>query len=86
MIKLPPADQAFLLRAGGSAFRPAAGAWGRQGCTLVRLSEASTASVREALGIAHEAVPAPAPSKAPAAVKAGRPTRPTARKPRRPQR
>jgi hypothetical protein len=87
MIKLPPADQAFLLRAGGAPFRPAAGAWGRQGCTLVRLADASTATVREALGIAHQAVPLSGRSKAGSTSKAGTGSaHRSVRKPKRPER
>jgi hypothetical protein len=87
MIKLPPADQAFLFRVGGAPFQPAAGAWGRQGCTLVRLADASTATVREALSIAHEAVPPSGRSKASSTSKAGtRSTRRSARRPKRPER
>jgi hypothetical protein len=55
MIRLPPEDQRFLLRSAGPAFRPAAGAWGRQGCTLVRLADAPTGIVRGAVRIAYDA-------------------------------
>jgi hypothetical protein len=58
MIKLPPEDQAFLLRAGGAAFQPASGAWGRAGSTLVQLRAAPKATVMEALRIAKEAATA----------------------------
>jgi hypothetical protein len=37
-------------------FEPSAGAWGRQGCTNVRLSAADRAAVRGAMTLAWEAV------------------------------
>ena len=55
MIKLPPEDQAFLLRANQTAFLPAPGAWGRGGATLVHLTKAPRALVRSAMQIAWEA-------------------------------
>ena len=48
MVKLPPATQAQLLAA-NSAFRPASGAWGRAGCTLVDLPSVSLAVMRDAV-------------------------------------
>jgi hypothetical protein len=59
MIKLPPEDQAFLLRTRGSAFEPAAGAWGRAGSTLVHLRTAPKTAVRDALRIAWQAAASP---------------------------
>jgi hypothetical protein len=40
MVKLPPDEQHKLLEAMPETFQPAAGAWGRQGSTLVRLARA----------------------------------------------
>jgi hypothetical protein len=37
MVKLPPEEQARFIATDPAAFLPANGAWGRQGCTLVRL-------------------------------------------------
>ena len=37
MVKLTPDQQQDFLRADSRAFVPASGAWGRQGCTTVRL-------------------------------------------------
>jgi hypothetical protein len=59
MVKLPPMDQEVLLKAGGGAFQPAAGAWGKSGCTLVQLKIASKDRVRDALAAAHEAASRP---------------------------
>lgn len=50
MVKLTPEQQQTLLHADGVGFRPAAGAWGRQGSTLVILAKASTPHVKAALG------------------------------------
>jgi hypothetical protein len=49
MLKLWPDQQAELLKADSKAFKPAAGAWGVRGATLVRLSAAKSATVRKAL-------------------------------------
>jgi hypothetical protein len=49
MVKLPVDQQALFLRSEPDVYEPAAGAWGRQGCTLVCLSRATVASVRQAL-------------------------------------
>ena len=38
MVKLTPAQQTEVLRGAPDAFRPAAGAWGRSGSTVVLLS------------------------------------------------
>jgi hypothetical protein len=40
MVKLPLDEQQKLVEAMPDTFRPAAGAWGRQGSTLVRLTKA----------------------------------------------
>ena len=49
MVKLTPDDQASFIRAAPKVFQPANGAWGRRGCTVVQLSIADAAMVREAL-------------------------------------
>src|SRR5687767_11936735 len=49
MVMLGPEEQGFLLKVDAAAFAPAAGAWGRQGSTMVRLAAANTALVRDAL-------------------------------------
>lgn len=53
MVKVAVEEQAELLRA-SDAFEPSAGAWGRQGCTNVRLADAAEADVRAALLLAWE--------------------------------
>ncbi len=52
MVKLPPDEQHKLLEAMPKAFQPAAGAWGRQGSTMVRLSEAKPQVLTYALEMA----------------------------------
>jgi hypothetical protein len=52
MVKLTPEQQASYLRTEPDVYRPASGAWGRRGCTIVRLEDADAASVRQALTLA----------------------------------
>ena len=54
MVKLLPEEQAEFMRQHPSTFSPSAGAWGRQGCTDVRLEAAEEAAVRAALVLAWE--------------------------------
>jgi len=56
MVKVAPAEQEVLLRDYPAIFTPAAGAWGRQGCTLVQLTKATPRVVRPAMQLAYEAV------------------------------
>ena len=49
MVKLSPNEQAEFLRAEPKVFSPASGAWGRRGCTIVKLRPAKVATVREAI-------------------------------------
>jgi hypothetical protein len=49
MVKLTPDQQALFVRPEPDAFQPASGAWGRRGCTMVRLDAAAESSVRQAL-------------------------------------
>jgi len=49
MVKVPPAVQAALLAAHAGAAAPAGGAWGRAGCTMLRLSAFRVVDVRDAL-------------------------------------
>ncbi|HYM61496.1 MAG TPA: MmcQ/YjbR family DNA-binding protein [Thermoanaerobaculia bacterium] len=49
MVKLQPFEQEVLVRAEPDTFVPAKGAWGRRGCTHVRLSTVSSAKLRDAL-------------------------------------
>ena len=49
MVKVPPDEQADLLDEDGAVYRPAAGAWGLQGCTIIGLRGAKAPTVRRAL-------------------------------------
>ena len=49
MVKLSAADQAHLVDPETEAFMPAAGAWGRQGSTIVKLQRVSKDVVKDAL-------------------------------------
>jgi hypothetical protein len=49
MVKLTADQQASYVRTDPDVFRPASGAWGRRGCTIVCLGKADEASVRQAL-------------------------------------
>jgi hypothetical protein len=52
MIKLPSDEQQRVLEAWPQVFTPAAGAWGRQGSTMIRLAKAQTAVVTQTLELA----------------------------------
>lgn len=67
-VKLSPDEQRELLHAHPKAFSPAAGAWGRQGWTVIHLRAADEASVRGALLLAWQNVTT-APRKAKRATK-----------------
>jgi hypothetical protein len=51
MVKLTPEQQSDFISA-DPAFKPASGAWGRQGCTTVILEEADPSTVGEAMTLA----------------------------------
>jgi len=63
MVKVQPAEQQALIAEHPTMFAPAAGAWGRQGCTMVKLKAAKPAVVRGALVLALELVNRLPPSK-----------------------
>src|SRR5687767_12772993 len=54
MVILTPDDQQRFMREDPAAFEPAAGAWGRQGCTTVRLASADETVVGEAMTLAWQ--------------------------------
>jgi hypothetical protein len=56
MVKVTPAEQHELMRAHPAVFAPSSGAWGRQGCTNVRLAEADRRDVKAALILAWEGI------------------------------
>jgi hypothetical protein len=56
MVKLTPEEQAVLLREHPKTFEPSSGAWGRQGCTNVKLASADTRAVRSAARLAFDGI------------------------------
>jgi hypothetical protein len=64
MVKLLPDEQRALLRSHPKMFVPSAGAWGRSGCTNVRLEAADEAPVRGAVLLAWQHVIDAPPPKA----------------------
>jgi hypothetical protein len=52
MVKLTPGQQRTFVRDHPAVFAPEKGAWGRQGCTKVRLASADESVVREAMTLA----------------------------------
>lgn len=53
-LRLPPVEQATLMESAPAAFTPAAGAWGRQGWTLMDLRAIDMATARAAVLLAWE--------------------------------
>ena len=49
MVKLTPVEQEMLVKAQPKVFNPCSGAWGRRGCTNVRLKSARKPTLRRAL-------------------------------------
>jgi hypothetical protein len=49
MVRLAPADQALFIERHPEVYSAAAGAWGRQGCTVVDLHRASLKLLRPAI-------------------------------------
>ena len=54
MVKLTPDDQEIFMKLAPDVFTPAAGAWGRQGSTVVNLKKAKKKIVRDAMKLACE--------------------------------
>ncbi len=63
MVKLAPDEQRQFMREHPKVFEPSSGAWGRQGCTDVRLAAADRATIRAAVILAWEAVAAKPPAR-----------------------
>ncbi len=60
MVKLTPLEQEMFVKAQPSVFNPCAGAWGRRGCTNVRLKSARKPTLHRALEAAWRlAAPGP---------------------------
>lgn len=54
MVKLTPDQQQDFMRADSATFAPASGAWGRQGCTTVRLDSVAEDMLGEAMTLAWQ--------------------------------
>jgi len=54
MVKLTPDQQQEFMRADSAAFVPASGAWGRQGCTTVRLDSIDEDTLGQAMTLAWQ--------------------------------
>ena len=54
MVKLSPEQQQEFIARDGSAFAPENGAWGRQGCTAVRLDAVDAETLGEAMTLAWQ--------------------------------
>ena len=63
-VRLQPEEQSVFVGESPGAFAPAAGAWGRQGWTSIRLPGAPEAAVRGACMLAWQAATAAPPRKA----------------------
>lgn len=61
MVKLTPEEQREFVRQYPQACAPESGAWGRAGCTAVRLETADEEVVGEALTLAHRRASAMSP-------------------------
>ena len=54
MVKLTPDQQQTFMRENPVMFTPASGAWGRQGCTMVRLDAVDEDALGEAMTLAWQ--------------------------------
>lgn len=54
MVNLTPEQQEHFIRAVPEAFAPESGAWGRQGCTAVRLAAVDEETLGEAMTLARQ--------------------------------
>ena len=63
MVKLEPDEQRAVMREHPKVFEPSSGAWGRQGCTNVRLERADERTVQAAMMLAWEHVASAPPAK-----------------------
>jgi hypothetical protein len=63
MVKLTPEQQQQFVREHPETFAPESGAWGRQGCTSVRLKQADEDAVGEAMTLAWQNTAAKGPSR-----------------------
>jgi hypothetical protein len=89
MVVLTPDEQARFVRENPSVFQPESGAWGRSGCTRVRLASVDEETLGEAVTLAWQkgVATGPSRSKAKGAAKRSTPMTPSGnRKRKRPAR
>ena len=72
MAILPPEQQERFITDASGVFVPAAGAWGRQGCTMIDLAKADEEIVGEALTLAWQKITAAKPARKTSAKKKSR--------------
>ena len=72
MVKLTPEQQKQCVGKDATTFVPGPGAWGRQGCTCVRLDSADAATVREAMKLAWQNIAEKRALVRPRSVRSGR--------------
>ena len=63
MVKLTPEQQQDFMNADDDVFAPASGAWGRQGCTTVKLAAVDEDTIGEAITLAWQNTNKPATAK-----------------------
>lgn len=56
VVMLTPEEQQQLIAGHPTVFKPAAGGWGRQGCTVIQLARANSRVARAALLLAWERI------------------------------
>jgi hypothetical protein len=80
MVKLLPEQQQRFLRQDPATFKPESGAWGRQGCTAVRLASVDEEALGEALTLAWQNTAKQVPQKRRQSSKAARQPRTSRRR------
>jgi hypothetical protein len=73
MVKLTPEQQARFIGDAPKAFAPESGAWGRSGCTAVRLDKVDEEALGEALTLAFQNATAATPGRRKSAPRSPRP-------------
>jgi hypothetical protein len=80
MVILPPEQQETFVRENPGTFTPEKGAWGRAGCTAVRLQSVEEDTLGEALTIAWQHIASKGPAPSAARKRATKSARPRSRK------
>ena len=80
MVILPPEQQETFVRENPGTFTPENGAWGRAGCTAVRLQSVEEDTLGEALTIAWQHIASKGPARSAGRKRATKSARPRSRK------